>query len=103
MEAEKEQQYVTTMICQDRHSTSKWMFGILTGLMSVFMVGISYSVNSAHEALKKNNVTSTTLESHVTAEVEMRRLIKERLDEIKQDVRDNRTLLDEILRNGKGK
>lgn len=102
MKAEPGQEHVSTTVCRDRHGTSKWMFGVLTGLMSVLMAGITYSVNSAHEAMRTANATATMLESHVATEAEMRRLIVERLDDLKQDLRDNRALLNEILTSGKG-
>ena len=95
------QEYVSLQQCKDRHAATTWMFGILVGLMAVFLSGTIYAVNSALQVAKETGEVSTTLESHKAAQEEVERNLIGRLDEIKTELRDNRDLLNEILRNGK--
>lgn len=102
-ESERKRQFVTQQTCRDRHATTTWMFGILVGLMTVFLTGTIYAITSANHAVHKVSTVSTTLESHMAAQAEVKRHLMRRLDEIKADLREHRALLNEILKNGKTK
>ena len=96
--AETPTRYVSQQICRDRHATTTWMFGILVGLMAVFLTGTLFAINSANHAVQEVNAVSTTVESHMAAQAEVKRHLIRQLDEIKADLRENRALLNEILK-----
>jgi uncharacterized membrane protein len=101
MSDEAQPEYVTMEGCRDRRATTKWTLGVLLGLVAVFLTGVVYAISNANNAARETDDVSTRLESHVATQKEMERHLVERLDEIRADVRENRTLLHEILRNGK--
>jgi len=95
------EEHVTTEVCRERHAMTKWVLGVLVTLSSVFLAGAVYAVSIAGDASEEARTTTTTLKAHVAAQQEMERHLKQRLDEIRADVHDNRVLLQEILRNGR--
>jgi len=102
MSGKPDDDYVTAQICQDRHSATKWILGVLVALVAVFLTGAVYAINAANEAAHRAGAAATTLESHMATQEETEQHLKQRLDEIRDDVRENRALLQEILRNGRG-
>lgn len=101
MNPEPKPEYVSLQQCKDRHATTTWMFGILMGLMAVFLTGTIYAVNGANQTTRQTSEVSITLEAHMAAQCETEKNLIRRLDEIKAELRDNRSLLNEILKNGK--
>jgi hypothetical protein len=90
--------FVTDRACRDRHSTTKWILGVLVALVGVFLAAVLYAVSAANDAVQRANEVSTTLESHVAVQAQTERHLFERLDEIRSDVRENRALLQQLLR-----
>ena len=90
--------FVTDRACRDRHSTTTWILGLLVALVGVFLAAVLYAVSAANEAVQRVNEVSTALESHVAVQGRTERHWGERLDEIRNDVRENRALLQQLLR-----
>lgn len=101
MNKETKPQYVTADMCQDRHGATKWILGVLLGLVAVFLTGAIYAITCANNAIEKANRVSATVETHVATQAEMERHVVQRLEEIKGDVREQRVMLQELLKNNK--
>lgn len=90
--------YVRQSYCAERHASSKWVQRFQVGLTALFLTSAIYAVDTANRAMKNSQRTQIILESHMTAEAESTRYVRERLDEIRADIREQRTLLNSLLR-----
>ena len=90
--------FVTDRACHDRHSTTKWILGVLVALVGVFLAAALYAASAANDAVQRTNDVSTMLESHMAVQAQTERYLMERLEEIRSDVRENRALLQQLLR-----
>jgi len=97
------QEYVRAEACDERHSATSWILKLLVGLGGVFLAIALYAIGFANQAATRAADISTAMEAHIAAQTETERHLVQRLDEIKQELRDNRMLLEELLRNGKSK
>ncbi|NLE38048.1 MAG: hypothetical protein GX621_08490, partial [Pirellulaceae bacterium] len=83
-------------------ASGRWVQRFLVGLIAVFIVAAVYAIDMANEAQSTSHKTQVTLQSHLAAEAETSRYLKERLDEIRADLREQRKLLDSLMREGRG-
>ena len=95
----KDGQYVLKEACEERHEASRWVLRLLIGLTSLFLTAAIYAVDTANQAYDQTNELRTTIHSHLSAQTETNSHIRQRLDEIRVDIRENRNLLNSLLQN----
>lgn len=90
--------YVRESYCEERHASSKWVQRVQIGLTALFLTAALYAVDTANRAMETSQRTQASLDAHMAAEAESTRYVRERLDEIRADIREQRTLLNSLLR-----
>jgi hypothetical protein len=95
----KDGQYALKEACEERHAAGRWVFRVLIGLTALFLTAAIYAVDTANQACDQTHEMRTTIHSHLSAQVETNSHIRQRLDEIRVDIRENRNLLNSLLRS----
>ena len=91
--------FVRAATCRVRSRATTWLLGGLLVLMGFFLTQLLNAADRVQDAERLATDVASGLKAHIAAQTEQERHIEKRLDEIKTDVRENRHLLEQLMRN----